>query len=64
MPEDHITDHEMKSQQPDLVFLGAKVPSQLAAAFKARAKREDRPVAAQIRIALAEHIGYIEEAAA
>lgn len=56
MPEDHITDVEIKSTPRDYVFLGAKVPIGLAAAFKARAKSEDRPVSAQLRIALAEHL--------
>jgi hypothetical protein len=53
MPEDHITDLEMKSTP---VHIGAQVPPELAAALKARAKHTDRSVASIIRMALLEHL--------
>ena len=38
------------------VFIGAKVPPDLAAAVRYRAQRTDRTVSATIRIALAEYL--------
>ncbi len=46
------------------VFIGAKVPKNLAAAVKVRAQRTDRTVSATIRIALAEHLTNSESAPA
>ena len=46
------------------VFIGAKVPQDLAAAVRVRAQRTDRTVSAMIRIALAEHLTNNESAPA